>query len=335
MVHPVQPIIVAFGCTDTLDTFDPMLVRWSDQNRPGSWAVEGGSDAGGWPLLTGSEIVSAARSKREVLIWTDEAVYTMRYIGGELIFSNSEIATGVSIIGMNAYGVAGDLIFWMGDRNFYVYDSNVSIIPCTVLDYVFSDLKYEDREKVFAARNSNFGEIIWFYPSSSATDNDRYVIYNYMENTWAIGSMSRTAWSDSGIRQYPVAGYVSDTENENSILYRHEKGVNADGSAMDSYVESGFIDIDDGDHFSFVSRIIPDIRYTEGGSTGMEIKLTPKDFPGSSSGTAVTTSVSSSTTENRVRLRGRQLSVRLQSSSSDVGWVLGDTRIDIQPDGRR
>jgi hypothetical protein len=341
MVHPTQPIIVAFGATDTFGSFDPLLVRWSDQDRPGSWAVEAGNLAGGTPLQTGSEIIGAARSKREILIWTDEAAYGMRYTGGDQVFSFDEVASGVSIVSTDGYGVAGDRIYWMADRNFYMYDGSVTLLPCSVVNYVFEDetygLNFSKREKVFAARNTSFGEITWFYPSGESESVDRYVTYNYIENSWAVGSMSRTAWSDSGIRQYPHATAPIDETETSSRLYLHEKGSDDDGNAMTAYIESGFIDIDDGDHFSFVSRIIPDIRYARGGETGMSIDITPKDYPstGASSGTTIQTSVTSSSTESQIRLRGRQLALKFTSTGQGVGWTLGDTRVSIQPDGRR
>lgn len=341
MVHPTQPIIVAFGATDTFGSFDPLLVRWSDMNRPGSWAVKAGNEAGGTPLQTGSEIIAAARSKHEILIWTDEAAYGMRYTGGDQVFSFEEKASGVSIVSTDAYSVAGDRIYWMADRNFYMYDGNVSLLPCSVVNYVFENetygLNFSKREKVFAARNTSFGEVTWFYPSGESESVDRYVTFNYIENSWAVGSMSRTAWSDSGIRQYPHAAAPTDETGVTSRLYIHEKGSDDDGNAMTAYIESGFIDIDDGDHFSFVSRIIPDIRYTRGGETGMSVDITPKDYPstGAPSGTTIQTSVTSSSTESQIRLRGRQLALKFTSTGQGVGWTLGDTRVNIQPDGRK
>jgi len=341
MVHPTQPIIIAFGATDTFGSFDPLLVRWSDLNRPGSWAVEAGNSAGGTALQTGSEIIGAARSKHEIIIWTDEAAYGMRYTGGDGVFAFEEKASGVSIVSTDGFGVAGDRIYWMADRNFYMYDGSVTLVACSVINYVFEDetygLNFSKREKVFAARNASFGEITWFYPSGESESVDRYVIYNYIENSWAVGSMSRTAWSDSGIRQYPHATAPTDETGITSRLYIHEKGSDDDGSAMTAYIESGFVDIDDGDHFSFISRIIPDVRYSSGGDTGMSIDITPKDFPssGAASGTTIQTSVTSSSTESRIRLRGRQLSLKFTSDGLDVGWTLGDTRVSIQPDGRR
>ena len=345
MVFPFPPIVVAFGCSETLPdpdsstgatSYNPMLVRWSNPDLLGSWLpTEAIGGAGGTILLTGSYIVAAAKSKREVLIWTDEAVYQMRYVTGGSVFSFNELSTGLSIVGPYAYSVSGDRIFWMDDRNFYVYDGSISIIPCSVLSYVFDDFNYSEREKIFAARNSKFGECTWFYPSSDSITLDRYVSYNYVESNWSIGSMSRMAWSDSGIRQYPHASAADSSiaGSETSVIYTHENGNDADGYAFTAYIESGYMDIDDGDQVSFVSRIIPDVYFSSGNS--MDIKLTPKQFPNSSAGTVVTSSVTSSTGESRVRLRGRQFSIRFETTGSGVGWTLGDSRVDIRPDGKR
>lgn len=336
MVYPGHRVIVAFGCTDTLGNFDPMLVRWCHPDRPGSWEVEVGSFAGGTPLSTGSYIVGAARSKREILIWTDAAVYSMVGVTGGGVFQFSELSTGISIVGPDAYSVAGDRIFWMDDRNFYVYDGSVSILPCTVLNYVFSDFNYNEREKIFAARNSKFGESTWFYCSSDSVTIDRYVTYNYVESSWYIGSMFRTAWSDSGLREYPLAAApqldVINVEDA-SYIYLHENGKDNDGAAMTAYIESGYMDIDDGENFSFVSRIVPDVRFSSGDA--LDIILTPKEFPNSTAGTALTSTVSSTTGQSRVRLRGRQFSIRFESDESGVGWTLGDTRLGIRQDGRK
>jgi hypothetical protein len=263
----------------------------------------------------------------------------MRFAGDPYIFEVTEVSSGVSIVSQNAYGVAGDRIFWMGDQNFYMYDGNVTILPCSVLDYVFSDpdngMNYSARDKFFAARNASFGEISWFYAGLNSEEIDRYVTYNFLENVWTVGNMSRTAWSDSTIRQYPSATYISDTDNEVSIVYQHENGNDADGLAMDAYIESGFIDIDDGDRFSFISRVIPDVRYREGGDLGMDLILYAKDYPNSSTSISSSISIDSSTDYSPIRIRGRQVSFKFQSTGSGVGWTLGDTRIDLQPDGRR
>lgn len=338
MIYPDYETVVAFGSTGIGTPFDPMLVRWSDRGKPGSWDGTMTNSAGGTRLTTGSYIVGAARSKREILIWTDECVYVMRYIGDPHIYSFTEIADGVSILGPNAFAPAGNSVFWMGDRNFYIYGGNVEILPCTVLSHVFSDsvtgLNYSQRSKVIAGRNAEFGEVIFFYPSVGSSDNDRYVSYNYIEGSWAVGTMARTAWSDSGIRSNPQAAYVSDVVNERSTLYEHESGNDDDGSAMTAYVESAYFDIEDGDRFAFIRRVIPDVLFTSGND--ISVTIYKKDFPNAGrDNSPVTASIGTSVNQAHVRVRGRQAAVRFESSSIGAGWRLGDTRLDIRPDGRR
>ena len=337
MVFPSSKTIVAFGSTGIATPFDPMLIRWSDAMRPGSWGVLTENSAGGNRLTSGSYIVGAERSKREILVWTDESVYVMKF-SVDFGFTFQEIASGVSVAGPNASAPAGNSVFWMGDRNFYVYGGNVEVLPCTVLSHVFSDgvtgLNYSQKNKVFASRNTEFGEVIFFYPSGESSENDRYVSYNYIEGSWAVGNMARTAWSDSGIREKPQAAYVSDSVNEKTTLYEHESGTDDDGSAMTAYVESGYFDIEDGDRFAFIRRVIPDVLFTSGND--MSVSIYKKDFPNDGRDSSpVTASISTSVDQAHVRVRGRQAAVRFESSSLNTGWRLGDTRLDIRPDGRR
>lgn len=338
MIYPDYRTVVSFGSTGLNTPFDPMLVRWSDRGRPGSWNPTDTNSSGGQVLTTGSYIAGAARSKTEVLVWTDECVYVMNYIGGDLIFGFKEVADGVSIIGPKASVTAGNSVFWMGDRNFYIYSGNVEVLPCSLLSHVFSDtttgLNYSQRSKVFAARNTEFGEVIFFYPSSDSSENDRYVSYNYIEGLWAMGTMGRTAWSDSGIREKPQAAYISDSTNEKTTLYEHESGADADGSAMTAYIESAYFDIDDGDSFAFIRRVIPDILFTSGND--MSFYIYKKDFPSDGRDSSpVTGSIGTSVDQAHVRVRGRQVAIRFESTSYDTGWRLGDTRLDVRPDGRR
>ena len=335
LVYPSLRMLIAFGCSDTFGNFDPMLVRWSDIKNLGSWNPEDNNSAGGTPLMNGSYIIGAARSNQEIIIWTDEAIYAMRVVSSASIFGLAEIASGVSIVSQNAYAVAGSAIFWMGDNNFFVYDGNVQILPCSVLNYVYSvhGINYGEREKFFTARNSKFGEVSWFYVSVASEEIDSYVTYNFLENVWTIGKMDRTAWSDSTIREYPSACYVSDVDNETSIMYMHENGTDADGLAMDAYVESGFVDIDDGDRLSYLSKVIPDVRYKSGGGFGIDLTVSAKDYPNSSTSVSSVVPMTSSTTYADLRIRGRQVSFKFGSSDVGVGWTLGDTRIDLKPDG--
>tara|TARA_R110002167_G_scaffold1385_5_gene6332 strand:- start:1794 stop:4430 length:2637 start_codon:yes stop_codon:yes gene_type:complete len=332
MVFPDRQLILSFGTTDISGSYEPMLLRWSDATKPGSWYPTELNDSGGEPLSSGSYIITACKSKREMLVWTDESLYSMQH-HPEFVFGFTLVANGVSIIGSNAFAEAGDSIFWMDNRNFYMYQSgSLSVLPCTVLEYVFSNLNYSEKEKIFAAPNSQFNEVTFFYPSSGSPDIDRYVTYNHAENSWSIGSLSRTAWSDSGIRQKPEAAFVSDEPNEVSMTYVHEVGYDDNGSAMTAYVESAYMDLDDGGDLMFMSKFIPDIRFPAGGE--LDMTFNKKNYPNESASGSSYTSISGSTTYRNVRIRARQVAIKFQSTGIGVGWHLGDMRYEVKPDGR-
>tara|TARA_R110000751_G_scaffold168854_1_gene274951 strand:- start:726 stop:3380 length:2655 start_codon:yes stop_codon:yes gene_type:complete len=344
--YPDYQTTVAFGCSELFPDgdgnflFNPMLVRWSSHSAFGHWlpTTDGGS-SGGDVLSTGSYIAGAHRAKREILVWTDEATYLMKFIvpgdsGGSFIFT--EVATGVSIIGTNAAASGGDRTFWMGDRNFYVYDGGVSILPCSVLDFIYGDLKYVDREKVFAARNSEFSEVIWFYPSNSGSDNDKYVSYNYEDGNWSTGMVPRTAWSDSGIREHPIAAYKLDSDS--SLNYVQEIGSTGDSNAVEAHIRSGLFDIEDGDHVAYVSKIVPDIEWLDGGTdvSPLVIDVYSRRYTQGEDDTPVqSVTVTSSSLDPSTRIRGRQMSLKFSSNTNDSRWRIGSTLMDIKPDGRR
>jgi hypothetical protein len=334
IVYPERQLVIALGTTSLTDVLRPMLVRWSDATAPGSWLPTEINDAGGIPLSSGSYIVSGCKSKREVLIWTDTSLYAMRH-DPAFVFGFSLISEGVSIIGSNAFAEAADVIYWMDDRNFYQYaGGGVGILPCTVLEYVFGDLDYDQREKVFAARNTRFNEVTFFYPSIGSTDIDKYVTYNYSENVWSIGSMARTAWSDSGLREKPEAAYISDTEV--SLTYLHENGYDDEGSPITAFVESAYVDIQpDGEYIAFVSRVIPDVRFSGSASGTIDLDVYSQLYPNASASTTSYDDIGSSTEYKDMRVRGRQIAVRIESSDVGSGWHLGDFRYEIRSDGKR
>jgi len=340
MVYPNSRQVVAFGCSDYGGIFNPMMVRWSSDLYPGSWDHLDTHRPGisGYQILsTGSEIIGACRSKMEVLIWTDAAIYKMDWLGPESeygVFRFSELASNISIMGPLAYVASADSIYWMGDRNFYVYNGTISAIPCSVLNYVFGDLNYSQREVIFSASNNEFNEITFFYPSGESLEPDRYVTYNYSEDLWTIGTMERTAWSDSGLREKPQAAAIYSSDDNTSKIYEQETGWEEVDTAMTSFIESGYFDLDDGDHFSFISRIIPDVLFLDGNDLTIQIKK--KDFPNDAEDSSPSSSaITDTTTQDYVRVRGRQIAVRFESTGTNVGWRLGDTRLDIRPDGRR
>ena len=332
MAWPERQLILAFGTTDITGVYEPMLLRWSDATKPGSWGPTESNDSGGEPLSSGSYIVSACKAKREMLVWTDESMYSMQH-NDRFVFGFTLVANGVSIVGASAFAEADDSIFWMGDRNFYVYQSgSLSTVPCTVLEYVFSNLNYGQKEKIFAASNSLFGEVTFYYPSSGSNEIDRYATYNYSEGAWSIGAMSRTAWIDSGIRAKPEASYILDASSETSLSYVHETGHDADGVAMPAYIQSAYMDLDDGGRLMYMSKFIPDVRLPSGGA--MEVSINKKNYPNQIATTTSFTGINGATLYKNVRIRARQVSIKFQSTDIGVGWHIGDFRYEVQPDGR-
>ena len=259
-------------------------------------------------------------------------LHTMRFVGSPFVFSFSILAGDVSIIAPNAATVLGDRCFWMGQENFYVYSGRVQILPCTVLKYVFDDINLEQSRKFFAASNKLFDEIFWFYVSNSATEIDRYVKYSVSEKTWDIGELSRTAWVDAGIHNRPRACGQDDSVN---YVYLHEQGTDADGVAMNSYVESGDFDLADGENFMLVRKIIPDVAITTNSNSSVNFVIKTRNFPGNSLATNSTNEVFATTEQSFTRARARQAVLRVESTALDVSWTLGSTRLDLKQDGKR
>jgi hypothetical protein len=332
MVSGADRHIVALGCNPINETEqDLLMVRWSDQESPFDWTPTATNTAGSQRISTGSEIITAQKTRQEILIWTDTSLYTMRFTGPPFTFGFALVANNTSIISPNAVATIGDRVFWMARENFYAYTGRIEVVPCTVLRYVFDDINLSQSRKFFAGSNRMFDEIFFFYASSSATEIDRYVKYNYTENTWDIGTLSRTAWVDFGIHENPRgAGSVSSVE----YIFNHENTENDDGSAMDSYIESADFDLGDGNEFLFVNKIIPDIVVTgTDAQVGYVIKTRP--FPGDSLVTEASATVTATTTQADVRCRGRSATLRIESSKTDTAWTLGDTRLSVRADGRR
>jgi hypothetical protein len=324
--------LVCFGCNALGETSqDLLLVRWSDQESPFDWTPTATNTAGSQRLSTGSEIIAAQKTRQEILIWTDSALYSMRFTGPPFTFGFALVANNTSIISPNAVVTVGDRIFWMTRENFYAYTGRLQVVPCTVLRYVFNDINLAQSRKFFAASNRMFDEVIFFYVSSDATEIDRYAKFNYTENTWDIGNLARTAWVDFGIHDNPRAsGSASNVE----YTYVHENTENDDGSAMSSFIESSDFDIGDGDKFQFISKILPDIAIAgTDAEVGYVIKTRP--FPGDTLVTEASATVTATTQQADVRCRGRSASLRIESSKVDTSWTLGATRLTIREDGRR
>ena len=334
MVSGADRHVVCFGCNPLGEADqDLLMVRWSDQENPVDWTPTATNTAGSQRISSGSEIISAQKTRQEMLIWTDTSLHAMRFTGPPFTFGFSMLANNVSIIGPNAVTTVGDKVFWMDRENFYVYTGRVQTIPCTLLRYVFDVINLKQNFKCFAASNKMFDEVFWFYPSADATEIDRYVKFNFTENTWDLGTLSRTAWVDYGIHNNPRASGIASGTN---FVYVHETGDDNDGSPMTSFIESADFDIGDGDQFMFVSRLVPDIDITSSDAeASVNYILKTRNYPGDSLTTNSTSAVKSSTQQAFLRSRSRQIALRIESSTTDITWTLGDLRLDIRPDGRR
>lgn len=345
LTAPQSRQVFAFGCnTEGGTAQDPLLIRWCDNERIHKWSVAFDAveqrfpNAGELRLPTGNRIVAAERLKQEILVFTDGSIFTIQQVGGEEIFGLFPVADNISIIGPNAAIAVGNSMVWMGNDKFYTYAGTVATLPCPLLDYVFDDINLGQSEKIFAGSNEGFSEVWWFYCSADSNEVNRYVIYNYNENIWTYGSMDRTAWLDTPLKSSPVAAQGSD-------MYFHETGVDDDRTnPIHAWIESADIDIGDGDDFSFVRRLIPDVTFTGSavGNPSVTITLTPRDAPGmpyeaGDSNTVRRTAVNVEQFDRTcpVRLRGRQIQFRIESRELGVQWRLGAPRIEVQPDGKK
>ena len=321
---------------------DPMFICWSDQENITDWEPIATNTAGSLRLSSGSEIIGGLSSREEILIWTDISMYSMQFIGAPFTFGVNLINQGVGLIGPKAAVNTPDGVYWMDRKGFYKYGGSVQLVPCSVHYYVFSDFNQEQYFQTFGFVNKQFNEVGWFYCSSGVTTIDRYVVFNYAESSWTIGQLSRSAWMDEGIFDDPVATYTTANVG---YLYDHETGNDADGSPMDNvYIQSSDFDINDGDYFTFIRKIIPDVKFTGSGGSDQTINfvLKSRDFPGDSLTTDTTQNVTSTTQKLDIRIRARQLTFRIESDDDNlsevrlgVGWRLGNMRMDVKPDGRR
>jgi hypothetical protein len=322
--------LIVFGCNDYASTSQNlMLIRWCTQENILDWEPRPDNTSGSLPLSLGSEVIGRQKTRAEFLVWTDRALYSFHFVGPPYYFAVNQISDSVSLIGPKASGEGNGIVFWMDHNAFYLYNGAIQAIDCPVRDYVFQDFNVGQAFKTTCAISSRFNEAMWFYPSSSSQENDRYVLYNYVENTWAIGTLERTAWADLAYQGYPIG---CSTTN----LYQHEVGYDADTLPMDSFVESCDMDLGDGDSFSFARRFIPDMAYRGGSSEPLvTISWKTRNYPGQTLTTSASSSVGPTTEQCNIRLRARQVVFRLDASGNAIGWRLGTPRIDIQQDGRQ
>jgi hypothetical protein len=318
-------------------SIDPMLVAFSDQENELDFEPQITNTAGSVRLSSGSSIVGGVKSRQEVVIFTDTSVYSMQFVGAPLTFALNLINEASGLIAPKAAITSSGGVFFMGYGNFYLYNGTVQELPCSVHNYVFGDLNTGQAYKIQAFTNSEHNEVGWFYPSSSSDEIDRYVIYNTQQQVWYYGQLTRTVWLDSGVESFPQA-------TNGGYLYQHEIGFDNDGSAMTNvFVESADFDIGDGDRFTQISALIPDIKFLQDDNSGtVNVVTKVRNFPGDSLTTDSTSEVSSTTQKVNLRARGRQAVVRFESNDDatndgnlSIGWRLGDTRMDVKTDGRR
>jgi hypothetical protein len=324
------------------EEIDPLLVAFSDQENPFDFEPRATNTAGSLRCSAGSEIIGGLRARQETLIWTDAALYSLQFVGPPNTFGLQLINEGVSLIGPNAAINSPTGIYWMDKKGFYTYNGSVVPLPCTVHSFVFDNFNEKQAFQVFGFLNKQFDEVGWFYCTADSVTIDRYVVFNYVEGTWAIGALSRTAWLDEGIVAFPRAAGFADDRN---YIYSHETGHDDDGSPMDNvFIESADFDIGDGEEFQFIRRFIPDVKFTgdSGDTQTLNVVLKARDFPGQSLTTDQTTAFTASTTKVDTRARARQAAVRFESDDdADVGtrlglgFTIGATRLDLQPNGRR
>jgi len=332
-----------FGTT----TQDPMVVRWSDQESVTQWTPSATNQAGSIRLSHGSKIVACLQARQEILIWTDSTLYAFQYVGAPVVWQTQLVGDNISLMGPNAVALASGVVYWMGIDKFYMYDGTVRTLDCDLRKFVYQDINLTQNYQVFAGTNEGFNEVWWFYCAADSTAISNYVIYNYVEKVWYYGTMGRTAWLDSGLINYPIAATYSHN------IVNHEFGVDDEETdvtlPIHAYISSSEFDMDDGDHFMFVYRMLPDLSFagsTAGTTAEVTLGLYAMKNSGSGTGSLVSQPVNQLTgaeytvTEGftgqiYTRLRGRQMILKASSNKIGTAWQLGSIRFDTRPDGRR
>ena len=337
LVSDLDRHVIAFGCDPETNpgVQDPLTIRFSSQESVTDWETRQNNTAGELRLGSGSEIITATETRQQILVFTDSSLHAMQYLGPPFTFGITMISENTSIIGPNSSVAIDDTVFWMGTNEFYLFNGSVQRIPCTVRDYVFDDFNEGQGAKVFAAANTSYSEVWWFYCSAGSQTVDRYVVFNYQENAWYYGTLERTAWIERGVYSKPVAA------SGDGYLYLHETGAD-DGStnpvsSIDSYITSSPIDISDGEQFQFIRRMIPDFNFVDSTTATpvVYVTTTSKNYTTGSALKAETFEINGSTEQVNMRLRGREITVKVESNDTGVKWRLGFMRYDIRPDGRR
>jgi hypothetical protein len=346
LVSDASRFVIVFGTNDYgSSTTDPMLIRWSDQENPYEWTPDATNQAGSIRLSHGSEIISAVQTRQEIVVFTDQSVYSLQYVGAPFYWKTQLLGDNISIMGPNSAVIASGIVYWMGIDKFYMYDGRVQTLNCDLRKFVFQSLNQGQNEQVFASTVEAYNEVWWFYVSGSGTTINAYVVYNYLEKLWYYGSMARTAWLDTGLQAAPLAATY------NNYILNQESGVDdvetGTATAISSYISSSEFDIGDGHNFAFVWRVLPDLTFS-GSTSGTSPEATMTLYPmyNSGSGTnnprsngvqSINLSADPSTFTGEVytRVRGRQLIIKMESNKVGTTWQLGAPRLDIRPDGRR
>ena len=328
---------------------DPMLIRWSNQEDVANWTPLATNQAGSLRLSRGSEIITVLQARQEILIWSDTALYGMQYLGAPEVWGAQLLGDNITIASTNAAVYSGNIAYWMGTDKFYSYDGTVKTLPCSVRSYVFNDFNTSQYAQVVGGTNERFDEIWWFYCSAGVTQNDRYVVYNYLQDIWYYGTLSRSAWIDSDLRENPMAATYSNNLVNHEVGYDSQEGAVA--SAITATLLSSEFDLDDGDRFMFVNRVLPDVTFE--GSTvtnpAAVMTLSPMQNSGSGYNNPLSVGGNSASTVTRtatvpieeftgqvfVRLRGRQMAFKVESTELGVAWKLGIPRLEMRADGRR
>jgi len=343
--------LIAFGANfGAGEPFDPLLIRWADQDTPEDWIPQQTNTAGDLRISRGSRIVRALPTRQEILVWTDTNLYTLQFLGTNDVFGLQEYADNISIASSRAVASAANITYWMGQDKFYAYTGRVETLPCTLRNHVFNNLNYNQADQIVCGTNEQWNEIWWFYPTADSDYNNAYVVYNHLERIWYYGTIDRTAWLDTPLRPNPQGANTTITVDNSTVttgdgfLYNHENGLNDDDVAMDSYIQSSDFDLDDGDQFMLTRRILPDISFTTSTAAQPEVTLSvrPRNFPGApvsmdpaDAQRVIETSVDQYTDQVFVRARARQMALKIRSETLGVQWQLGAPRLDARPDGRR
>ena len=338
--------VFLFG-TETLigdpTTADPLFLRFSSQETTTNWNPSAVNTAGSFRIQDGSSIVTAVRSRNAVLVWTDTSLNALQFVGAPFVFNLTQIGANCGAVSLHSAVDVNGTAYWMSQNSFFKFDGAISKMPCSVQDYVFNDFSITNQPETYAAVNSEFNEVTWFYVSENATQIDRFVTYNYLEDCWSTGSLSRTTWIDYGVYQKPYATGYSTTDLGTtpsvlgvtagaSTIFQQETGFNDVNAAINAFIESGDFDIADGQPFLHIGRGIPNFKDLAG---SVDVKLKFKTYPSSTTPTTVTRTVTATTEKFDLRGRGRQANVRIESDAVGDNWRYGTLRLDVQPDGGR